>query len=259
MIHTQLMARRCVFSRLAICTGLLFPLSAVAQPLNVNLVVNGDAETGTIDGWVDGGIEVEPSGPAGVLGLEPGVSIGDFCFTGDEGLAAETLSQSVDVSALASRIDAGELRAVFGVLLQARQVSGAFDTASARLEYLDGTGGLLEFINFTDPGVPLNVFDWDSFRDERTVPAGTRELRVELRCTRNAGVSSDGFIDNVSVVLSGTCYADCDGGGGLDIFDFICFQDAFAQGDPYADCTGNGTLDIFDFLCFQDAFVMGCP
>jgi 6-phosphogluconolactonase (cycloisomerase 2 family) len=27
----------------------------------------------------------------------------------------------------------------------------------------------------------------------------------------------------------------------------------------YADCTGDETLDVFDFLCFQDAFVAGCP
>jgi hypothetical protein len=55
------------------------------------------------------------------------------------------------------------------------------------------------------------------------------------------------------------CYADCDGTGVLDVFDFLCFQDAFVSGDPYADCTGEGTLDVFDFLCFQDAFVTGCP
>ncbi|MFG0286354.1 MAG: hypothetical protein ACF8R7_18220 [Phycisphaerales bacterium JB039] len=27
----------------------------------------------------------------------------------------------------------------------------------------------------------------------------------------------------------------------------------------YADCDGNGTLDFFDFLCFQNAFAAGCP
>jgi len=27
----------------------------------------------------------------------------------------------------------------------------------------------------------------------------------------------------------------------------------------YADCNGDGVLDIFDFLCFQDAFAIGCP
>ncbi len=61
------------------------------------------------------------------------------------------------------------------------------------------------------------------------------------------------------------CYADCDkstGVGVLDIFDFLCFQDAFVRGDPYAcdcDITPAPVCDIFDFLCFQDAFVAGCP
>jgi hypothetical protein len=56
-----------------------------------------------------------------------------------------------------------------------------------------------------------------------------------------------------------SCYADCDGSGELDFFDFLCFQDAFAAGEPYADCDGSGDLDFFDFLCFQDAFAAGCP
>lgn len=62
------------------------------------------------------------------------------------------------------------------------------------------------------------------------------------------------------------CYADCDqttGPGVLDIFDFLCFANAFAAGDPYAcDCdvsTGPGVCDIFDFLCFGGAFAAGCP
>jgi hypothetical protein len=58
------------------------------------------------------------------------------------------------------------------------------------------------------------------------------------------------------------CYPDCDqstGAGVLDIFDFLCFQDAFTSMDPYADCTGDTLFDVFDFLCFQDAFITGCP
>jgi hypothetical protein len=73
-------------------------------------------------------------------------------------------------------------------------------------------------------------------------------------------------IDNVGFMAESTCYADCDqstGVGTLDIFDFLCFQNAFVAGDPYAcDCdttTGRGVCDIFDFLCFQNAFVAGCP
>ena len=55
------------------------------------------------------------------------------------------------------------------------------------------------------------------------------------------------------------CYADCDGNGLLDFFDFLCFQNAFALGDAYADCDDTGVLDFFDFLCFQNAFAIGCP
>ncbi len=57
----------------------------------------------------------------------------------------------------------------------------------------------------------------------------------------------------------GGCYADCDRSGGLDFFDFLCFQNQFAAGDPAADCDGSGELDFFDFLCFQNAFAAGCP
>jgi hypothetical protein len=65
--------------------------------------------------------------------------------------------------------------------------------------------------------------------------------------------------DNFSVESQGGCYPDCDGNTILDVFDFLCFQDAFVAMTPYADCDGNTVYDVFDFLCFQDAFVTGCP
>ena len=52
-----------------------------------------------------------------------------------------------------------------------------------------------------------------------------------------------------------TCYVDCNGDAERDIFDFLCFQNAFAAGDPYADCDADGELTLFDFLCFQNFFV----
>lgn len=59
------------------------------------------------------------------------------------------------------------------------------------------------------------------------------------------------------------CFADFDGSGSLDIFDFLGFQNAFAAGDRRADCDGDTRLTIFDFLCFQNAFSegqrFGCP
>jgi hypothetical protein len=58
--------------------------------------------------------------------------------------------------------------------------------------------------------------------------------------------------------FTGGCYPDCDGSGGLDLFDFLCFVNEFNNGNTYADCDGSGGLDLFDFLCFVNEFNNGC-
>jgi hypothetical protein len=73
-----------------------------------------------------------------------------------------------------------------------------------------------------------------------------------------------GFDDIVGLAQFGqdNCYADCEAGNGLNVFDFLCFQNRFASQQAYAcDCdisTGTGACDVFDFLCFQNAFTAGC-
>lgn len=54
------------------------------------------------------------------------------------------------------------------------------------------------------------------------------------------------------------CWADCDGSGGLDLFDMLCFTNAFNAQDVYGDCDADGAWDLFDFLCFQNGFAAGC-
>jgi probable HAF family extracellular repeat protein len=54
------------------------------------------------------------------------------------------------------------------------------------------------------------------------------------------------------------CAADCDGNGGLDLFDFLCFVNLFNDEDPAADCDGDGGFSLFDFLCFVNLFNEGC-
>lgn len=75
------------------------------------------------------------------------------------------------------------------------------------------------------------------------------------------------YIDDVQVAPAGwsplptcaeLCYADCDGSGALDLFDFLCYQALFAAGDALADCSQEGEVTFFDFLCFADAFGRGC-
>ncbi|MCA9277558.1 MAG: hypothetical protein H6815_02080 [Phycisphaeraceae bacterium] len=65
-------------------------------------------------------------------------------------------------------------------------------------------------------------------------------------------------IDNI-VIEEKACYPDCDGSGSLDLFDYICFGNAYAMQDPYADCDGSGQLNIFDYICFGNAYAAGCP
>jgi hypothetical protein len=67
------------------------------------------------------------------------------------------------------------------------------------------------------------------------------------------------YYDDVRLAESDTgCYADCNGDGSVNIFDFLCFQGKVTTGDPAADCNGDGNVNIFDFLCFQGAVTLGC-
>jgi hypothetical protein len=74
-----------------------------------------------------------------------------------------------------------------------------------------------------------------------------------------AAPCNDPDILNVTGVEGGvSCYADCNGDGVVNIFDFLCFQGKVSTGDPSADCNGDGPINIFDFLCFQGAVTQGC-
>jgi len=94
------------------------------------------------------------------------------------------------------------------------------------------------------------------------IPDGAGGAVIAGPTVNSLGGPNAGSFDVFLARYSGVCYVDCDtstGSGVLDIFDFLCFQDAFVTMGPYADCDGNTVFDVFDFLCFQDAFVTGCP
>jgi hypothetical protein len=83
--------------------------------------------------------------------------------------------------------------------------------------------------------------------------------KVAIECFDFYSSGAVGFLfDDAKFEENVSCYPDCDGSGGLDIDDFICFQTFFAIGDPYADCDASGTLNIDDFICFQTFFAIGC-
>jgi hypothetical protein len=61
------------------------------------------------------------------------------------------------------------------------------------------------------------------------------------------------------------CYSNCDRSTGIPILnveDFTCFINLFAQGDPRANCdesTAPPALNVEDFTCFINRFAQGCP
>jgi len=101
------------------------------------------------------------------------------------------------------------------------------------------TKGVLGCTSALNPPVQIQAFDFYS----GTLAANTNDAF---------------YIDSVTFAQVVTCYADCDGVGGLTGNDFQCFLDKFVSNNAYADCDGVGGLTGNDFQCFLDKFVAGC-
>jgi hypothetical protein len=135
--------------------------------------------------------------------------------------------------------------------------------------FATGSSGFRPSGTAVHPGSSV-IAEWDDGRI--LVATGANPRRADLGFYPPSGDCSSGWWDvntdgaflmaNALLYVSDSgsgCYADCDGNQTLDVFDFLCFQDAFVAAVPYADCDGNSVFDVFDFLCFQDEFVKGCP
>jgi len=62
-----------------------------------------------------------------------------------------------------------------------------------------------------------------------------------------------------------SCYVNCDASTivpWLNINDFACFLNRYANGDSYANCDFSSVppiLTVNDFICFQNRYASGCP
>lgn len=175
--------------------------SARAAALDEELLINGDAETGTTAGWSVATAAVATTAFVD-NGATPSVEdTGDFSFFG--GPSSPTgLVQTVDVTDLISEIDAYQTAAIFHVLLQSRRLGGLLDVASGTLSFLDGTGATLLIVELEDPTTVPGVYEWDAIDRALMLPVGTRSIELALDFERvNGGISTDGFADNASLVI----------------------------------------------------------
>jgi serine protease AprX len=164
---------------------------------------------------------------------------------------------------------------VLSVTLVYTDPKGATNTDQARVNDLSlritspdgqtsywGNSGLLDG-NWSTPGGASNTKDTveNVFIQSPDEGDWTVEVLAD-EVVQDSHVETMEVDADFALVASGgalvSCYPDCTADDALDLFDFLCFQNAFVQQQPYGDCDQDQVWDLFDFLCFQNLFAAGC-
>lgn len=177
---------------LCLFVSLMVPLSAGA-----NLVVNGDAETGDIDGWTADPPDEFATSSSQIHDGEYSFHAGVF---GPVGSYSQRLWQDIDLTPYSTDIDAGLVTAVFSGWGQSRQNQNTLDDAEVWMTMSDGIGG--ETYSYASGALrPTN--EWVAFGVSQSVPVGTKAIRIMLQGSRDFGISTDGFFDDIRLELEG--------------------------------------------------------
>ena len=243
---------------LAATQCLFFATRALAAPYGVNLLVNGNAESGpastggpvaSIPGWtVTGGATVVTYGAPGGFptSSDPGPPDRLNAFFAGGNTASSSLAQSVDVSANGSDIDTGQV---------------VCDIEAWLGGYLNDDDSAVLVVNFmqdasTDLGGSVTLTATSSDRGMVTsfisgypvvtVPIKTRLIKLTLSMTRasNGGAYNDGYADSLSVRLRKPMVVKTTADGGVG-----SFRDAVQGGtaitfDPALFSVSNGPQTI---------------
>jgi uncharacterized repeat protein (TIGR01451 family) len=159
-----------------------------------NLLVNGGAErvssTELFPGWTsaDGSRWQRRT-------AIPTPLAGAACFDAAD-LASAELVQTVDLTALAERIDAGGLELAISGWVHTGAESPA-DSARVVAELLDATGTTR--LDVWDSGALVTVGEWAPFETVREPPYAARRLRLRLVGVRQSGDTLDARFDELAV------------------------------------------------------------
>jgi len=191
------------------CLTLLTPIGRS----NSNLLANPGAETGDLTGWTDPTGNGFNIGTTTVPGSHPPFS-GAFCFwagvTGPtSGAWTNEIRQDVDLSALAASIDAGGIDSWFAGRARTASAGPSNDPARVVVEFLNSGFGVLASF---DTGTVLPTNTWVPLADFRTVPVGTRTVRVRLLGARSNGGSTDALFDALSLIVGSSTSSYCTAG-----------------------------------------------
>lgn len=215
------------------------PGKALAAAYGVNLLVNGNAESGlasitgapvAVPGWtVSSAFTVVPYGaPGGFPTAAHGPPDGMSQFFAGGNAATSTATQDIDVSANAADIDAGNVVCDFSGYL------GGFadQEDNATLTVIFNAANMTQ-ISSSAIG-PVTAANRSSLTEliarahSVIVPPNTRSMRVSLAMQRvsSAGTFNDGYADSLSVILRGPAVVTntADSGPGS-------FRDAIIKGN----------------------------
>lgn len=125
-----------------------------------------------------------------------------------------------------------------------------------------GTGELLALTQglFPPPSSEGQMLPYElEVTTPAVLPANLQSKYIAISLVGSDGIPKMNFDDFRLVATRDCSYADCDNNSVLNVFDYICFGEAYANFGPSADCDGNGAFTVFDYICFGDVFATGCP
>jgi len=177
------------------------PTAPPAVTLGANLVFNGDAEFDRAmavpgpDQYASGWVDPDVGGMTVFRG-----NLASNVFSGGQ-IGASAMRQTIDLAAAATQVDAGGLHYMLSSDLGG--VGSEADNIGLTATFIGASGAVLG----VDQLAPVsaaergNVTKTIARQSSFGVPVGTRSVQLELSASRVAGSTSDGFADNVSLVL----------------------------------------------------------
>jgi hypothetical protein len=183
------------------------PPAELPSALVGELVVNGDAETGTT-GWVGElvsrvfGVDDYP-GPV-VLSDPPGTipDAGDRFFSGPDAAAGVAI-QTIDLSAGAEAIDQGAVIADLSAYLGGYLTQN--DRAQVVYQFRDGNGQSVGAPVTLGPVTNVDRNNQSGYLHRTasvTLLPGVRDVVINFETLRSSGTANDGYADNISLRLS---------------------------------------------------------
>ncbi len=160
-----------------------------------NLITDPGAENSTssdLNGW-------ENDDTAFTVRWSPsGSHSGNKYFYGGDSNADSHAYQNIDVSSYASEIDAGNVTATYSGGI--RDYDGS-DKGILELYFYDAS---MNDLGYHHSGWHSHV-DWKRYAiEDKSLPAGTRTVRVRMKAERHSGSNNDGYFDDLRLTLKWT-------------------------------------------------------